>query len=466
MTISLQFLGAAGTVTGSKYLLRACGKSILIDAGMFQGPREWAEKNWAEPSFDLKSIDLVLLTHAHIDHSGIIPRYFKLGLNCPILATKPTRQICELLLPDSGQIQEERTQTYINEGTSRHTPPLPLYTEKDAVESLALFKDVSFDQQIEVLPGIKATWTHMGHILGAAAISLEINHAGVTRKICFSGDIGRYNVPILKDPVGVDLADLLLIESTYGNKNHPDLDPSIKLAEIINNTISRKGTLLIPSFAVGRTQTLLYYIRQLKDKRLIADVPIVIDSPMSRDVTELYEQNPNDYDEEALGILNKGQKPFSPSRLYFVKDRSESIKLNSSDQPMVLISASGMLTGGRIMHHIRHRISKPQNTLLFVGHQPDGGKAYWIKQAAQNLSKLRIFGYEVPVKAEILEISNFSAHADRGELLRWCRSCQGTPKKVAIVHGEPNVAESFKKTLSEHLNWNAFVAGYMQTIEI
>ena len=299
----------------------------------------------------------------------------------------------------------------------------------------------------------------MGHIIGACSIRLEIEG----KVINFSGDIGRYNVPILTDPQPVTLGDLLLIESTYGTSDHSSFDAEEALARIINETYARGGVLLIPSFAVGRTQLLLYYIRDLKLKKKIPDLPVVIDSPMALDATSIYKESPEDYDEATLEILKKGREPFSCSKLAFVRSRSESIKLNSVDAPMVLISASGMLTGGRILHHLRHRVSDPRTTILFVGFQPPGSRGAWIKSKPETV---RVFGQELPMRAQVEEISSLSAHAGRSELLRWCKSCSGRPGKVAVVHGEQAVAEAFRSTLEAELKWDAFVPAYLQEYEV
>lgn len=455
---SITFLGAAGTVTGSKYLVEADGKCILVDAGIFQGSREWREKNWETPPCALQKVDAVLLTHAHIDHIGILPRYFHLGLRCPVLCTKPTAALAELLLLDSAHLQEEEAEYRGQRGKSRHNPPLPLYTVEDAKNCLKRFRHVNCHERIEVVPGVFAEWSRTGHILGACTIRLEIGGKVIT----FSGDIGRYQVPILKDPEPVNLGELVLIESTYGDKLHTMADPKAVLAEVIQTTYKRGGIVLIPSFAVGRTQLLLYYIRELKEARLIPDLPIIIDSPMASDATSIYQKFPSDFDDETLGICKAGKHPFSPSKLHFIRDRQESIKLNSIDEPMVLISASGMLTGGRILHHLKNRIGDPRNTILFVGFQPPGSRGYWIKNGS---GMVRLFGTEYPVRAEVRELGGLSAHGDRAELLRWFESCSGTPQRVAVVHGEPETAAAFGKTLGEAHTVQTWTPKYLEKFE-
>ncbi len=459
MSVTVQFLGAAGTVTGSKYLVEGDGKKILIDAGLFQGRREWRERNWEAPPVDLSDVDAVLLTHAHIDHTGILPRLVKLGLRCPVWCTAATHDLCKVLLPDSAHLQEEEAEWRKKKGRSRHEDPKPLYTGEDADDALKLFRSIEFDKTYDVLPGVTARWTRMGHILGAGAIRLEIGGKVIT----FSGDIGRYKIPILRDPKPVSYGDLLLVESTYGTRLHEDNAPQEKIAEIVNRTEQKGGVVVIPSFAVGRAQLLLYYIRELKEQNKIPNIPVIIDSPMASEATDIYKNHPNDYDEQALGILSEGRHPFSPDKLYFTRDRHESKKLNSIHEPMIIISASGMLSGGRILHHLFHRVSSPQNAILFVGYQPPGGRGDWMLKGS---STMRIFGEEVDIRAHVDSVSGLSAHGDREELMRWCSSGQGTPKKVAVVHGEPDSAEAFCDTLKSQLKWDAFVAQYKQKVEV
>ncbi len=465
VVVKIRFWGAAGTVTGSKYFVEADGQQgkkirLLIDAGIFQGERLWRERNWDDPETKLlKEVDACLITHAHVDHTGMLPRFCRLGLSCPVYATLPTKDLCEILLPDSASLQEEDAKFRERRGKSRHNPPMPLYKGEDAEAALKLFRGVAFNTKVKILEGVIAEWRHMGHILGAASLSLDI----YGKRICFSGDVGRYGVPILKDPQPMDLGDLLLIESTYGDRLHSVTDPGVELEQIINRTVKKKGVVVIPSFAVGRCQSLLYYLRELKESRRIPDIPVIVDSPTSDDATAIYAKHPADYDEEALEIMKSGRKPFSFSKLYFTKDKEESIKLNSIFDPMIIISASGMLSGGRILHHLRHRISDERNTVVFVGHQPDGGRGAWIQSGAK---AVRIFNEEVPIRAEIAEIGALSAHADKNELIRWCKTCGGKPGKVAVVHGEPASAESFKQALENELGWNSFVASYQQEVEL
>ena len=460
-TATIQFLGAAGTVTGSKYLVTVDKTKILIDAGMFQGEREWREKNWEKPVVDMSTIDAALITHAHIDHTGVLPRLVKFGLKCPVYTTDATIDLSAMLLEDSARLQKEEAEwRSAKPGRSRHPNPEPLYSEEDAQAAIKLFKSVSVHKRIEIAPNIFATWNNQGHILGAGSIVLDIKG----KRINFSGDIGRYNVPILKDPEGVELGDLLLIESTYGDREHSEVSPKQSLAETINDAVHRGGCVVIPSFAIGRTQDLLFYLRELRKEGKISDIPVYIDSPMAKDATGIYARNGAWFDDESKKLFSAGQSPFMFSNLHFVKSREDSKKLNSIHQPMVIISASGMLTGGRILHHLKNRITDSRNIILFVGFQPHGGTGDWIKQGH---STVRIMGEEVPVNAEIREVSGLSAHAGKSELVRWAKSCTGAPGQVAVVHGEAESAKSFSETLKSDLKWGKVnVPRYLDTWEI
>lgn len=459
MTTTIEFLGASGTVTGSKYLVRSRAGNILIDCGLFQGNREERELNWDNPPFSVDEINCVLITHAHIDHIGMLPRYSHLGMKAPIYASAPTHALSKILLPDSAMLQEEEAIFRERKGLSRHHPPKPLYTVEDANSVLSNFRDVSVGDFHEVLPGVRAQWKHMGHIIGACSIRLEIDGKVIT----FSGDIGRYSVPILKDPEPVSFGDLLLVESTYGDREHPDHDPKVALAKIINETTKKSGIVIIPSFAVGRTQLLLFYLRELKNQNLIPDIPVIVDSPMAVDATSIYQTFPSFYDNELISLMKTGFKPFSTSNLYFVRDSEESKKLNKIDSPMILISASGMLSGGRILHHLFHRVGDPRNTVLLVGYQPAGSRGDWLRKKSPTM---RFMGRDVPVRCNIAEISSLSAHGDKSELLRWCKESEGKPGKVAVVHGDDHPRESFAETLRTELNWDCFLPEYHQRIEI
>ncbi len=460
MTTTITFLGAAGTVTGSKYLVESEGKRILVDAGLFQGDRTMADRNWEPPPFDLSAIDATLLTHAHVDHIGMLPRFVKLGLNSPVYATPSTQALAQILLRDSARLQEEDAEYRARKRErSRFSPPMPLYTSADAEEAISHLRTVQFHRPVEILPGVTAQWYWAGHILGAASILLCIGG----RRITFSGDIGRYDVPILRNPETPPLGDLLLIESTYGDRMHADTDPKERLGKVVRETAARKGVVVIPSFAVGRCQELLYSLRELKERHEIPDIPVIVDSPMAVDATTLYANASAEYDEEALAVMKRGATPFTFSKLYFTKGRDESIKLNSIDEPMVIIAASGMLAGGRILHHLKHRISSPLNTIVFVGFQPRGGRGAWISSGADTM---RLFGTDIPIRAQVVQLSAFSAHADRDELVRWCHGATETPGAVAVVHGEPESASNFADTLQREFKWNAAPAKHLEQRQV
>jgi metallo-beta-lactamase family protein len=435
--VRVRFFGAAGTVTGSKFVVEGAGKRLLVDAGVFQGDARWEELNRDDQLLRPLDLDAVLLTHAHVDHVGLLPRFYALGLRCPVYCTGATRHLCMLTLPDAGKIQEEDTPSG---GDST-----PLYTADDANACIELFEEIPFDTRVEIAPRISATWTRSGHILGAASITLEIGDATIS----FSGDIGRYGVPVLRDPQPVKGGDLLLIESTYGDSLHPRADEVETFVEIIRSTTEMGGAVLIPSFAIGRTQLLLYLIRELEQQGRIPVLPVLVDSPMAQDVTSVYRAHPEDYDEEAIGVLRNGTSPFLCEKLHFVQNRAESAKLNGINEPMILISASGMLNGGRILHHLRARVERTEDTVLFVGYQPTGG----LGRAVQRRGRVTILGTELEVNCRVEEIAGFSAHADQEELLRWCRNLHGEPKRVAIVHGEPDAARMLEAKLRDELGW-------------
>lgn len=460
MAVKLKFLGASGTVTGSKYLVTGGNKKILVDVGLFQGSREWVEHNWDDPPGDLHDIDAVFLTHAHIDHTGILPRWVAKGIQCPIFCSAPTFDLSQLLLLDSGHLQEEEAEYRARSGRSRYNPPLPLYTVDDAKRALELFHPIEMGKATKVLDGaMEVTWTPSGHILGAGSISLKCED----REITFSGDIGRYIDPISVSPMPLKIGNTLLIESTYGDRDHPDTPTEELLKIVIQRTFDRGGVLVIPSFAVGRTQQLLYYIGRLQRSNQIRKTPVIVDSPMARDATYIYMKYQSLLSEGVKDTVRHGLEPFHPLQMSFTQSRDDSIALNSKLDPMIIISASGMLTGGRILHHLRHRLADPKNTLLFVGFQPPGGKGDTLLRGA---TEIRIFKDSIPVRAEIAQISGLSAHADREELLKWCKNNSGTPENVYVVHGEPESARSFAQALQDKFKWKTNVARYLQEIEI
>lgn len=381
------------------------------------------------------------------------------GLKCPVYCTGATEKLTSLLLRDSARLQEEEAEYRRLATTSRHSPPLPLYTLREAEDALQLLRAVPFNTEIEVAPGVHATWSVAGHILGAAVITLKIGGKTIT----FSGDLGRYQDPITKSPQPVPLGDVLLIESTYGDRLHGQQSAKSMLAEVMNRTIMRGGSILVPSFAVGRTQALLYYLRELQEEGVLPSVPVILDSPMARDATSIYAAHPTSLGDGVNKALREGRTPFGLKGLRYVKNREESIRLNSSDEPSIIISASGMLTGGRILHHLRYKLGDARNTILFVGFQPPGGRG---AQLLSGQKHIRVFHEEIAVKAEVAEVSGLSAHGDRDELLRWCRECSGTPEQVFVVHGEPDSAKNFAHALERELGWGVQRASYQQKVSL
>ena len=451
MTLSITFLGGAGTVTGSKYLLECDGKRLLVDCGLFQGFKLLRERNWAPFAVDPKSIDQVLLTHAHLDHSGYLPLLVRNGFSGSIIGTHASFKLCELLLPDSGHLMEDDARRANLYGYSKHAPALPLYTEEDARRSLKQFRPVQFSDSVQVLPGCTATFRIAGHILGAATI--EVNWNGLS--VVFSGDLGRYGDDTLLDPVPVARADYLLVESTYGNRLHDRRSPDEALEEVVNRTVRRGGTIVIPAFAVGRAQSLLHHLWKLRTAIRIPHVPIFLDSPMAINATELLHSHIGEHRltakecQESCGIAT------------YVRETEESKKLNTNPVPKIIISASGMATGGRILHHLKNYAPDRRNTIVLAGFQAGGTRGAALRDGA---TELKIHGGYVPVRAEVVSLDMFSAHADRDELLRWLGGFQSAPKETFVVHGEPSSSDALRQSIDERLGWNVRVPDHQQTL--
>ncbi|HTF82396.1 MAG TPA: MBL fold metallo-hydrolase [Cytophagales bacterium] len=460
MNVRLRFLGGAQTVTGSRYLLEIDDFKILIDCGMFQGLKELRLKNWASFPIDPKSIDAVILTHAHIDHTGYLPKLFKEGYRGTVYCTSATRELTEIMLLDSAKLQEEEAEYAFKKGYSKHEKPLPLYTTEDANFTFSYLRGYQYNEYIEVHPKIKIRFHDAGHILGSAITEIFVQGDKMSKKIVFSGDIGKYNKPILRNPSVIKEADILLIESTYGNKETPSVKEAYEnFADIILKSIERKGCLLIPAFAVGRTQTLLYYIKQLIDQRKVPRVPVFVDSPMGISVTSLFKRHNNFHT-----ITNGGSDDiFDFDGLHYYRNQSESVAINNIKNGAIIISSSGMCNGGRILHHLYHRLSRPNDTLLFVGYQSEGTRG---RRLLDGEPSIRIFGEEVQVKCHLEQISGLSAHADRAELFKWLANFKSAPKMTFIVHGEPEVSKQFSHAIQNKLGWNSTVPNYMEAFEL
>ncbi|MCL9685478.1 MBL fold metallo-hydrolase RNA specificity domain-containing protein [Legionella maioricensis] len=446
--MKIQFLGATQTVTGSKYLIQTEQMKILVDCGLFQGYKELRLRNWSPIPINPSTIDYVLLTHAHIDHSGYIPLLVKNGFRGKIICTSATKDLCTILLPDSGHLQEEEANYANQKGYSKHHPALPLYTQEDAETALSYFHTVELNTPFQLHDEFSATFHYAGHILGASLIQLRHKDASVL----FSGDLGRPQDPIMNPPQDPPESDYLVIESTYGNRLHDPSDPQIKLGEIINRTVNRGGMVLIPAFAVGRTQTLLYYIQQLKAKKAIPDIPVYVDSPMASNATQIFSRHSNE------NRLSPQQCTDVCEVAQYIRTVDESIALGKQKMPMILISASGMATGGRVVHHIRNFAPYEKNTILFSGFQAGGTRG---DRLVRGEKEIKMFGQMVPINAEISQLENASAHADYAEMLTWLAHLKKAPRKIFITHGEMEAATALKLKIEQKFNWNCMIPNYL-----
>ncbi|MDR0252702.1 MAG: MBL fold metallo-hydrolase [Brucellaceae bacterium] len=442
--LTLKPLGAAGTVTGSKHLLSHGNRNVLIDCGLFQGLKNLRELNWDSLSIPAREIDAVILTHAHLDHSGYLPRLVKDGFRGKIYATPATKDVAELILKDSGHLQEKDAEFLNRHKLTKHAPALPLYDVRDAERALAHFSTVEFNQTITILDGLRFRFRHAGHILGAA--NVQIDWAG--KRIVFSGDIGRYNNPLMPDPVSVEEADYVVVESTYGNRLHDEGDPAEALGAITEKTVQRGGTLVIPSFAVGRAQELLYYFWKLKQAGRLSSVPIFLDSPMAIDATTLMSKHMQDHKLKP----DDAREAYKIAR--YTEDVEASKAINNNPYPKVVISASGMATGGRILHHLKNYGPDMKNTILLAGFQAAGTRGRALRDGAR---ELKIHNMWVPINAEVAHIDTLSAHADANELIRWLSGFKNPPRKTFIVHGEPEASEGLRVRIGRELGWDSVV---------
>ncbi len=463
LVASLQFLGAAGTVTGSKFLVDTGKTRFLVDCGMFQGVKQQRLLNWSPPVIKPSSIDQVLVTHAHIDHIGMLPVWVREGFQGPVWATPSTVDLCGLSLVDAAHLQEEDARFANKKGFSKHSPALPLYATEDAEKALRHLRAVPYGQDLTIGADTTVTYYDAGHILGSAILDVRIGSPRAVR-IVFSGDLGRYNAFILKDPTPMDAADYLLVESTYGNRLHPDERTNQEVCDIINETAKRGGTLLVPAFALGRTQTLLYVIRDLKSSQLIPDLPVYVDSPMAIHVSELFNKYLSDLDEDAREVYRKTQKsPILMPNLHYTLSKEESQQINSLRYPAIIISASGMATGGRILHHLKHRLPDPRNTVLFIGFQSSGTRGQLLKDGAK---EIKIHGEMVPVRAQIRSMESFSGHADSSEIMRWLGNFKLPPRQTFIVHGEPDSSAALEHEIRRSLGWSTHIPQYMEVVQL
>jgi metallo-beta-lactamase family protein len=465
---SISFWGGVGTVTGSKYLVESGNGRVLVDCGLFQGLKELRERNWQEPPFDPRSLDAVLITHAHIDHTGYLPRLVKQGFHGPVHCSPGTADLLKILLPDSGRLQEEDADFRNRHNLTKHKPALPLYTEKDAFASLELLKPVeNTGETIEVAPGIRAGFRVAGHILGSSLVLLELDHAGADgsgRRVLFSGDLGHYDQPIIRDPVAPPPCDYLLVESTYGDRLHDPEDPKVALARIINDAAQRDAPVLIPAFAVGRTQEIVYLIRELEDEKAVPVLPVVVDSPMAAAATAAYARRTEEQDEDYASVLRQQKHPLRTHSMITASSRQESKRLNDAEGARIIISASGMMTGGRVLHHAMRLVPNPDATIVFVGFQAAGTTG---RRILDGEPEVKIMGQWVPVRCRLAKIGGFSAHADYGEVLRWLSAMEsGTPSRTFLTHGEPEAANAMAGHIKERFGWNVHVPQYGEKIEL
>jgi metallo-beta-lactamase family protein len=459
---SLQFLGAAGGVTGSKYLFSRGDDQVLIDCGLFQGLKELRQRNWAPLPINLSRLCAVVLTHAHIDHSGYLPRIVSKGYKGPVFATPGTCDLLGVMLPDAAYLQEEEARYANRKGFSRHAPALPLYTIEDAEQALKLLRPTRVDESVEVARGIFLDFGRVGHILGAGSARLSFEVNGQKRTLVDSGDLGRYDRPILKDPEPAGSADWLLIESTYGNRSHAK-DSEIELRDLIKDTVAQRGCLIIPAFAIGRTQELIYTIRQMEDAGEIPPVPVHVDSPMGIEATEIYCRHIDEHDFDMRQLRNQESCPINSRHMVVDKTPEQSKAINSLKGPLIIISASGMATGGRVLHHLKHRLPNPDTTVLFAGYQAEGTRGRLLQDGAKDVKML---GEAIPVRAKIKVLDGFSAHADQAEILRWLRTFKKAPKMTYIVHGEPPAAQALDAVIREQLKWKVEIARHQQVVPL
>lgn len=455
---TIQFCGAAGTVTGSAHLVTANGRRVLLDCGLFQGQRELRDRNWHDPSFEPKSLDAVVISHAHIDHTGALPLLVRRGYRGPIYCTAATVELLGILLPDSAHLQEEEADRANRYGYSKHKPALPLYTAADAQQALSQLRGTPFGQPFPVAGDLRVTYRHAGHILGAATVDLQI---GSGPHLVFSGDLGRYNRPILPDPEPVPQADVLLLESTYGDREHPP-GTADQLARVITETAARGGALLIPAFVVDRTQEILWHLQHLEDERRIPVLPVYVDSPSATDVTEIYRRHGDELDADMKREAREGIDALQTKRTQFCRSVEESKRLNDLRGPVIIVSASGMATGGRILHHLQHRLPDPRTTVLLVGFQAAGTRGRSLQDGAKTI---KMFGAEVEVRARVETINGLSAHADRQETLRWLTGFTRPPQQVYLVHGEPPEAQALATAIQERFGWSVRAAQDGEQVE-
>jgi metallo-beta-lactamase family protein len=459
MDVRVKFLGGAESVTGSRYLIEVGDFKFLFDCGLFQGLKELRLRNWDEFPIDPALIDCVVISHAHIDHTGYLPKLVKEGFTGPIYCTHPTADLIEILLLDSAKLQEEEARFAKRKGYSRHEDPKPLYTEEDAKSVFPLLKSYKYNEKIKIHDWVEIVYRDAGHLLGSAITEVFIQGDREQKKIVFSGDLGRYQQEMLFPPTTIEQADVLFIESTYGNKDNTFDDPADDFVRIANETFARGGVLLIPAFAVGRTQSILYYLRKLMKEDQIPDVPVYIDSPMAISSTYLFFKHPEFY--KPTLNLREITREVETNMLVFVRSTEHSKALNEITRKAIIISSSGMMTGGRILHHMYHRLKHEQDTILVAGYQAEGTRG---RRLLDGEKTIRIFGEEVSVKCKVEYITSMSGHADQGELFKWMEGFKSKPKITFTVHGEGKDLEAYAQSIRTKMGWNVVVPKYKETV--
>jgi metallo-beta-lactamase family protein len=461
---TLTFWGAAGTVTGSKYLIENNRQRVLVDCGLFQGPRDLRERNWAAAPFPPSSVDAVLLTHAHIDHTGYLPRFVKQGFRGPVYCSRGTAELLRILLPDSARLQEEEADYRNRHKITRYTPALPLYTEEDAEAALELLQVIPNDgQPVKIVKGIEAEFRIAGHILGSSQVLVFVETDQGVRRVLFSGDLGKYDQPIIRDPVAPPQCDYLIVESTYGDRTHDPEEPKIALERVIKNAALHNSEILIPAFAVGRAQEILYLIRELEDEKRVPVLPVILDSPMAAKATKVYANRREEHDEEYVTAAAGNVNPMQTHSMTTSTSREDSKRLNSLRGARVIISASGMMSGGRVLHHALRVLPDPNATIVFVGYQAGGTLG---RRVADGQKEVKVLGQWIPVCCQSVKIGGFSAHADWQEVIRWLQDLAAPPQRVFVTHGEVGSATAMAQHLRERFDWRVDVPTHGQQFEL
>lgn len=452
---TLEFLGATGTVTGSKFLVETGAGRLLVDCGLYQGLKALRERNWERLPVDPASIDWVVLTHGHIDHTGYLPRLVKDGFRGHVYSTRATADLLKILLPDSGHLQEEEAAYHNKRGTTKHKPALPLYTAEEGLAAAEAVEGVDYRTPLVLAPGLRVTFRLAGHILGSATVTVEVQD----RRLIFSGDLGRYGAPILPDPMPIEEADDVVVESTYGDRRHDPEPIPDQLERVIKDAVGRKGATIVPAFAIGRTQELMYHLAGLEKAGRIPRLPVYMDSPMAISATEIYCAHPEDFEGDMRGMVMSRNCPLQCGDFHLARTPEESRAINDVKGPVLIISASGMATGGRVLHHLKQRLPDPRTTVLLVGYQAVGTRGRRLQNGEKTL---RIFGEDIPVRARVETIHGLSAHADADGLLRWLGTARRPPERVFVVHGDPEPAAALAKRIRRELGWEARVPEYRE----